>query len=178
MVGFEKEVCALLSLPSIPKKEWDKTSSFDKGVALITAISGRQEYAVASFDAEKNDKPVIKKVFGFEPFAEINRIFVVPSYMDTDIDNADLDDASKKKAKEIIKEAQEIETEGVEEETPLMKDIKANPYLFDFIHNDEEAIAYIKAYNKKNRINGRLPQNHEAITARLAVIYSEVNKRS
>ena len=34
-IEFEKEVCAWLTIPSIPKKEWDGNSSFKYGVAVI-----------------------------------------------------------------------------------------------------------------------------------------------
>lgn len=175
MVNFEKEVCAYLALPNIPKKEWDNKTPFDKGVAVIVTQTGREEYAVATY---KDDKPNINKVFGVEPFVGIKKIFVVPDYMEKDVKNADLDDASKEKAEELIKEAEEIENEGTEETNNMLPDLNENPFIFDFIHNDEEAVAYIKAYNEKNKIAGRVPQNHDSILARLAVIYAETNKQA
>jgi RecG-like helicase len=85
----------------------------------------------------------------------------------------DLDDASKAKAEEIINEGNEIindETDNATLHNP------ENEYSFDFIHNDEEAVAYIDAYNKKNKVSGRIPQKHDAIVMRLAVIYADENK--
>ena len=174
MVNFEKEVLAYLDLPAIPKKEWDGQSQFDKGVAVVALSAGGEGYAVASFNPEKGDTaPSIKKVFGSEPFNKIVRIYLVPDYMEKDMENADLDDESKKKAEEIINEATEIENDGAELETPPPTE---NEYMFDFIHNDEEAVAYIEAYNKKNKIAGRVPKKHDAIIMRLAVIHAEENK--
>lgn len=174
MVNFEQEILAYLSLPSIPKKEWDKESAFDKGVAVVELQTGSEGYAVATFNPEKGDtKPRVTKVFGSEPFGDIRCVYVVPDYMETNMENADLDDASKAKAEEIINEGNEIannETETVTSPNP------ENEYSFDFIHNDEEAIAYIEAYNKKNKISGRVPQKHDAIVMRLAVIYADENK--
>ena len=171
---FEKEVCSFLDLPSIPKKLHDGESGFTKGVAVVKLRSGIEAYAVATFDPEKNEKPIITKVFSGEQFTEIVSIFVVPDYMNVDdIKNADLDTESKKKAEEIINEAKEIEDDGAEV-TPLTNN--DNPYFFDFIHNDDEAIAFIESWNKKNKIHGNVPKKHETILMRLAVIYSESNK--
>ncbi len=174
MVNFEQEILAYLSLPAIPKKEWDKESAFDKGVAVVELQTEREGYAVATFNPERGDtKPRVTKVFGSEPFGEIKRVYVVPDYMETDMRNADLDDASKKKAEEIINEGNEIAND--ETKTDTLPNPQ-NEYSFDFIHNDEEAIAYIEAYNKKNKISGRVPQKHDAIVMRLAVIYADENK--
>lgn len=174
MVNFEQEILAYLSLPSIPKKEWDKESAFDKGVAVVELQTGREGYAVATFNPEKGDtKPRVTKVFGSEPFGDIIRVYVVPDYMETDMRNADLDDVSKKKAEEIINEGNEIAND--ETETATLPNPE-NEYSFDFIHSDEEAVAYIEAYNKKNKISGRIPQKHDAIVMRLAVIYADENK--
>lgn len=171
---YEKEVCSFLDLPSIPKKIHDGESGFTKGVAVVKLLSGLEAYAVATFDPEKNEKPIITKVFSGEQFTEITRIYVVPDYMNVDdIKNADLDTESKKKAEEIINEAKEIEDDGAEV-TPLTNN--DNPYFFDFIHNDDEAVAFIESWNKKNKIHGNIPKKHETILMRLAVIYSESNK--
>lgn len=172
---FEKEVCNELKLPSIPRKEWDGESSFAKGVAIVKMDFGRKGYAIARFDNEKENKPNIVKVFSLEPFFDIEKIFIVPEYMETDLHDADLDEESKKKAQELVEQANEIvddkkiDTEESEQE---------NEYLFDNITNDEEAIAFISAYNKKNNIKGSVPKKHETILMRLAVIYSEQQKAS
>lgn len=174
VIEFEKEVLAFLNLPSIPKKEWNCQDAFKNGVAVVSLRSGGEAYAVASFDPEKDAKPNIKKVFGMEQFLDVVRVYLVPDYMETDLENADLDEESKKKAEEIVNEAKEIENEGTELEAPEKPN--DNPYLFDFIHNDEEALAYIEAYNKKNKISGKLPKKHETILMRLEVLYAEANK--
>lgn len=167
-VKFEKEVCAFLNLPSIPVKEWDGKTAFDKGVAIVKQAFDNRAYAVARFDAIKDTKPTVVKVFDSEPFFDIEKVFVVPDYMETSMETADLDDVSKKKAEDLARQAAEIENDGA----PKME-LPDNPYLFDNITNDEEAIAFIAAYNKKNGIKGQVPKKHETILNRLLVIYSE-----
>ena len=166
-IRFEKEICAFLNLPSIPLKEWDGETPFDKGVAIVK-LSCDTAYAVARFDPTKDEQPNIIKVFDSEPFFDIEKIFVVPDYMETNVETADLDDESKKKAKELAEQAAEIENDGTQQ-----MELPENPYLFDNITNDEEAIAFISAYNKKNGIKGQVPKKHETILNRLLVIYSE-----
>ena len=173
---FEKDVCKYLNLPSIPKKAWDGKEPFEKGVAIIDLGFDNKGYAVARFNPEKEQKPNIVKVFTGEPFYNIEKIFIVPEYMETDVKDADLDDESKKKAEELAKQAEEIENkdniESVESEAP------ENPYYFDNITNDEEAIAFIAAYNQKNGIKGAVPKKHETILMRLSVIYADTAKAS
>lgn len=170
---FEKEVCKFLNIPSIPKKAWDKKSPFVSGVAIVNMNFGRKGYAVARFDAEKEKEPNIIKVFASEQFYGIDEIFVVPEYMDVDVDKADLDDESKKKAEELAQQAEEIENEGKED----FKEPE-NPYYFDNITNDEEAIAFIQAYNQKNGIKGAVPKKHDTILMRLSVIFADSQKAS
>ena len=168
-VKFEKEICSFLNLPSIPLKEWDGETAFDKGVAIVKQAYDGQAYAVARFDPIKDAKPTIIKVFDSEPFFDIEKVLVVPDYMETSVETADLDEESKKKAEELAKQAEEIENDGTQQ-----IELPENPYLFDNITNDEEAIAFIEAYNKKNGIiKGQVPKKHETILNRLLVIYSE-----
>lgn len=175
MILYEKEICEQMRLPSIPKKEWDGKSSFKNGVAVVKTLFGDAAYAVASFDADFDKEPRIKKVFGQEIFREIMRVFVVPEYMDVDcVKDADLDDVSKKRAEELAKEAKEIEDEGLQEEVTLPD----NEYMFDNIHNDDEAKAFIQSYNSRNRIKGRIPSTHEGIVMRLSVIYADTQNKS
>lgn len=171
MIRCEKEVIQYLNIPNIPKKKWDG-ESFKDGVAVVKLYSGDDAYAVATFDKEKDSEPRIKKVFVQEPFSEVGDIFVVPSYMNNNIDTFDLDEQSMKAAQELIDEANDLEMDGVEQtiETP------ENEYFFDNIHNDEEAIAFIKAYNSENKIKGGLPQKHETILMKLSVIWMEKQK--
>lgn len=172
---FESEVCKYLNLPNIPKKEWDKKTPFNKGVAIVDLAFGNKAYAVARFDVEKEKTPTIVKVFASEPFYGIDKIFIVPDYMETDMNDADLDDESKKKAEELAKQADELENEGLE---VVEHNDNENPYLFDNITNDEEAIAFITAYNQKNGIKGAVPRKHDTILMRLSVIYADLKKAS
>lgn len=172
MIQFEFEVCKYLNIPSIPKKEWDGKSSFKDGVAVTQLAHGYNAYAVCTFDADKDSEPYVKKSFAIEPFYNINKIYVVPSYMDTNIENADLDEDSKKAAEELAKEANEL-TKKAEEKV----DIPQNPWCFDEIHNLEEARAWLANYNSKNKIKGKLPKNEESIKLRLLAIYSEMQKK-
>ena len=174
MISFEKEVCSYLNIPSLPKKEWDGKSSFKNAVATIKLGGSRLAYAVASYDEAKDDAPRVVKSFMTEPFYGIDKIFVVPSYMDTDVDNMDLDEQSKKAAEDLKKEADELENQGADENM----EVPENEYCFDHIHNDEEAIAFIEAYNRENNIKGSIPKKHESIIARLTVIYAESLKKA
>ena len=172
MISFEKEVCAFLNIPSIPKKEWNGRDSFKNGVAIVKVGSQSQAYAIASFDADKDKAPRVVATFSAEPFFGIEKVFTVPSYMDTNVKDMDLDDASKKAAEDLKKEVEELENEGNKSGIELPE----NEYCFDHIHNDEEAIAFIEAYNKENRIGRAVPKKHDSIIARLAVIYAEKAK--
>ena len=172
MLQFEFEVCKYLNIPNVPKKEWDGKSSFKDGVAVTQLAHGYFAYAICTYDAEKDEKPYVKKSFSIEPFYNISKIFVVPSYMDTDIENADLDEESKKAAAELVKEAEEL--------THNEEDVKVpqNPWCFDEIHNLEEARAWLANYNSKNKIKGKLPKNEESVKLRLLAIYSEQKKKN
>ena len=174
MISFEKEVCSYLNIPSLPKKEWDGKSSFKNAVATIKLGGSRLAYAVASYDEAKDDAPRVVKSFMTEPFYGIDKIFVVPSYMDTDVDKMDLDEQSKKAAEDLKKEADELENQGADDNM----EVPENEYCFDHIHNDEEAIAFIEAYNRENNIKGAIPKKHESIIARLTVIYAESLKKA
>lgn len=172
-VLFEKEVCDFLSLPSIPRKLWDGKSSFEKGIAKVGIGFDRFAYAVCKFDNNKDAKPRVVKVFSSDRFGDIVEIYVVPEYMNTELENADLDDDSKQKAKELLSEAKSLENENKETEFQEPE----NEWVFDEIHNKEEAMAWIKSYNKKNKIRGMIPENEETIKMRLLAIRSELNKK-
>ena len=175
MIQFEKEVLGYLNIPSIPLKKFDG-KSFKDGVAVVELRSGYEAYAVATFDEENDKEPRIKKIFGLEPFIGIKEIFVVPSYMDTsDIQHADLDNESKKAAERLAAEANELENEGVEEPKT---ELPENEYFFDHIHSDEEAAAFIQARNKQQKIKSRVPKSHDALVARLGVLWAEDQKRN
>lgn len=174
MIQNEKEIIKYLNIPSIPKKKWDGKKSFKSGCAVTQLMNGGEAYAVATFDKETDKTPRIKKVFAQDIFKGYTDIYVVPSYMDdVDVDNADLDDESKKKMTLLMEEAKELEDEGVEE----TQEESTNEYYFANITNDDEARAYIKAYNKRNKIRANIPKNHDAIIMRLSVIWNEENKK-
>lgn len=170
-IKFEKDVCAYLNLPKLPVKEWDGESAFDKGVAIIKLAFNETAYAVARFNPEKEKEPSITKVFGQEPFYGIEKVFIVPDYMETSVETADLDEESKKKAEELAKQAEEIENENVVN-TSTEDDLPE--WIFDEIHSKEEAEAWLKAYNERNKIRGKIPTNEETIKLRLLAIHSEL----
>jgi len=121
----------------------------------------------------------VVKVFSLEQFKlgnfGIENVFVVPDYMDTDVENMDFDEKSKEAARTLVNEALDLEnsdTAGSKVELPK------NEYYFDNIHDDEEAQAFIKSYNQSNKIRGKVPTTHEAIIMRLSVIYSDINSKS
>lgn len=179
MIKFENEICDYLSLPSIPLKAWGGTQAFHDGVAVVEMRDGTEAYAVATFDPEKDSSPKIKKTFSLEPFVRIKDVFVVPNYMDiSDIDNADLDSESKKAAERLASEVKELEEDGVESDK--MKEMKSLPeWVFPEVSNVEQAIAYIKAYNKRNKIrNTKISKNEETLKLRLLAIYNEINKKN
>ena len=178
MISFEREVIAHYKLPSIPKKEWDGKSSFQDGVAVINLIDDTQAYAACRFNKDEDSAPRIIKTFGFTPFKEIAKVFVVPSYMDNNVEDADLDKESKKRAEELAKEARELEGSEKEESAEDVME-KLPEWVFDHIHSKEQAIAYIRNYRKTNGIKkGNIPTTDENIKLCLYSIYSELQKRN
>ena len=177
MIEFEKEVIDYLNLPSLPKRVWDGLCSFQDGVAVVNLSLGRQAYAVCTFNKDEDREPRIKKVFGIEPFTSIEKVFVVPSYMDNDTSDADLDAESKKRAEQLAAEAEELENQGTVEEA--IEDANKLPeWIFDEIHNKDEAMAWLKQYNIHNKIKkGKVPTNEETIKLRLYNIYMSNKNR-
>lgn len=174
---FEKEVIKHLNLPSIPVKEWDGKSSFSKGVALLSLRGEREAYAVASFDADVDKKPNIVKVFGIEPFVNIKKVFVVPAYMTTEeeIKDMDLDEQSKKKVQQVLNEAREIENEGTEDENPMAN---LPEWIFPEINSKQEAEAWLRNFQSRNKQKGRIPTTEENIKLRLYSIYTELQNKT
>lgn len=177
MIEFEKEVITYLNIPSIPKKEWNGKDSFQDGVAVINLTLNRQAFAVCTFNKDEDKEPRIKKVFGVEPFMGIEKVFVVPSYMDNDTTDADLDSESKKRAEQLAAEAKELENQGTVEEA--IEDANKLPeWIFPEIQNIEQAQAYLREYNRMNRIKkGKIPTNEETIKMRLYNIYMSNKNR-
>lgn len=177
MIEFEKEVIAYLNLPSIPRKEWNQQDSFQDGVAVVNLSLGRQAYAVCTFNKDEDKEPRIKKVFGIEPFTSIEKVFVVPSYMDNDTTEVDLDAESKKRAEQLAAEAQELENEGVVDEA-IQKADELPEWIFPEIQNREQAQAYLREFNRMNGIRkGKIPSNEETIKMRLYNIYMSNKNR-
>ena len=177
MIEFEKEVINYLNLPSLPKRVWNGKDSFQDGVAVINLSLGRQAYAVCTFNKDEDKEPRIKKVFGVEPFNSIEKVFVVPAYMDNDTTDVDLDAESKKRAEQLAAEAQELENEGTVDEAVKEAD-KLPEWIFPEIQNIEQAQAYLREYNRMNRIKkGKIPTNEETIKMRLYNIYMSNKNR-
>lgn len=174
-VLFEKEICAFLNIPSVPKKKWDGNTSFAFGVAIINLTTGGEAYAVASFDKEKDNAPKVTKVFSLEPFIGIKDedIYIVPEYMNTDgIEQWDMDEESKQNAQRLIEEVKEMENDDFEKEEKE----ELPEWIFPEITNKEEAIAWVRNYRSRNKIKGKIPTSEESLKAYLYVLYSN-NKR-
>lgn len=177
MIQFEKEIINYLNLPNIPKRVWDGLSSFQNGVAVVNLSLGRQAYAVCSFNKDEDKEPRINKVFGIEPFTGIEKVFVVPAYMDNDTNDVDLDAESKKRAEQLAAEAQELENEGTVDEAVKEAD-KLPEWIFPEIQNREQAVAYLREFNRMNGIKkGKIPTNEETIKMRLYNIYMSNKNR-
>lgn len=174
---FEKEVIKHLGLPSIPKKPWNGKDSFNDGVAVLELFDNSKAYAVCTFDKESDKEPRIKKVFCVEPFKAVGEIYVVPSYMDNDTTDVDLDSESKKKAEQLAAEAMELENEGTVDEA-IEEANKLPEWIFPEIQNIEQAQAFLREYNRMNGIKkGKVPTNEETIKMRLYNIYMSQKKR-
>ena len=177
-IEFEKELLAYLNLPSIPLKEWKEGDMpFEKGVAVIEYYGERLAYAVCKYDPNSGIKrPRVIKTFGTEPFIKIVKVFVVPNYMSNieDVKDMDLDEQSKKKAEQMLKEAQELEAEGTKDENPMEN---LPEWIFSEINSKEEAVAWLKNFQSRNKQKGRIPTTDENIKLRLFSIYSELQKK-
>jgi len=163
---FLEDVCGLLNIPKIPKKEWDGTTPFDSGVALVKRISGNKEYAICRYDPNKNSKPAIKKDFGMEPFTDIIKIWPIPDYMDTNVDEMDLDEDSKDNMKSLLEEKEEESVQTlVTVEDPLEK---LPEWIYENIHNVQEAQAIIRQYGKAK---GKISSNEDVLKSKLYDLY-------
>lgn len=176
MVDKENEVCQYLGIPSIPKKKWDGKTGFKRGVGVVNLFTGGKAYVVVTFNPEKDTDCRILKVFTQEQFNfGIEDVFVVPDYMDTDVESMDFDENSKEAAKALVNEALDLENSDTAASKVALPE---NEYYFPNVTCDDEGIAYIKSYNIANKIKGRIPTTHESIVMRLSVIYSELNNKS
>ena len=165
----EKKVCEYLKIPKCPKKEWDGESNFIKGIAIVNRITGEKGYAVCSFDSKKQENPKVIKDFYDTPFNKILKIYPVPSYLDQETNNVDLDESSKEAAKALVDEQEELVGEKEKEKVDELPE-----WGYEEIHNKEEAVAFLKSKNLK----GKLPEKEEAIKAKLLLLRTEENKQN
>jgi hypothetical protein len=86
----------------------------------------------------------------------------------------DLDEQSKKKVQQVLDEAKEIENEGTKDENPMAN---LPEWIFSEIHSKEEAVAWLKNFQSRNKQKGRIPTTEENIKLRLFSIYSELQKK-
>lgn len=173
---YERDVLAYLNLPSLPRKEWDGESSFARGVCKLLMRSGRYAYGVCTFDVDAGDVyPRIVKVFGLEPFVDVEEIYVVPEYMATesDVDDMDLDAESKEAVSAVLADAEELSSVGDED---AILDADDNEWVFDEIHDAEEARAWLKSWNESHKVKGALPKKDETLKLRLLAIRAEMDK--
>lgn len=162
---YEKEILEYLNVPSIPKKLWDGVKPFKNACGVVESKNGILCYAVFGF-SEKANAAFVKKVFGEEPIIKIKEIYPVPDYMDMqDIEKWDLDEESKNAAKNLADEALEIESEKVENDEPL------NEWIFDEIHNIDEARAFVASYRKRKKMRGKPIKDEESLKNFLYVIW-------
>ena len=97
--------------------------------------------------------------------------------MDNDTSEVDLDAESKKRAEQLAAEAEELENQGTVEEA-IEDANKLQEWIFDEIHNKDEAMAWLKQYNICNKIKkGKVPTNEETIKLRLYNIYMSNKNR-
>lgn len=162
---YEKEILDFLNCPSIPKKEWDGQKPFKNACGVIESKNGIKCYAVLGF-SDKANAAYVKKVFGEEPILKILKIYPIPDYMDiNDIEKWDLDEESKNAAKTLADEALEIESENVKSEEPT------NEWIFDEIHNVDEARAFVASYRKRNKMRGKPIKDEESLKNFLYVMW-------
>jgi hypothetical protein len=86
----------------------------------------------------------------------------------------DLSPKDKERAEQLVKEAQELENEGVEvKQTPMPE----SEYCYDHITNDEQAMAFIREWNKRHGMKkGKVPTTHEGITSKLLAMWMDDNR--
>lgn len=179
MIQYTKEILQHLSIPSIPVREWDGKTSFKQGVAVTTLAFEQKAYAVCTYDCEKDEFPRIIKTFAREPFFDIEKIFVIPAFMNTDVETMDLDDESKKAADLLAQEVNEMTQQETQEEKEINEMQQLSEWIFPEIENSEQARAWIQAWNNKNHIKrGKIPTNEETLKLRLLAIWNEINKKT
>lgn len=178
MIQFEKEILKQLSIPSIPIREWDGKTSFKQGVAITTLACDQKAYAICTYEADFDTYPRITKTFAGEPFYGIEKILVIPAFMNVDVETMDLDEESKKAADLLVQEVNELTQQETEEEKQINEMQQLSEWVFPEIHSKEEARAWLHQYNSTNKIKGRISDNEETLKMRLLNIYSQLNKKT
>ena len=163
----EKKILEYLKIPSLPAKKWNGKDSFLQGLAIVRRITGEEDYAICSFNSETDERVRIIKDFGIIPFTEIIDVFTVPDYMNDDISKMNLDEESKDAMKQLLDEKKEI-VNGKVEET-----IISSEWGYEFIHNKQEAIAYLKS----KQIKGRISNSEEVLKAKLREMFHKEQKK-
>lgn len=158
---FKKEVLKELNSP-MPKKKWDGKTPFDKGIAVIERVTGEKTHALCA--CKDGEHVNIIKDFTYIPFKKILEVYPSLPYMEDDMNNMDIEDEDSKEAMEgLLKEKEDIVNDNKEPED------MGGEWGFDFIHDKEEALAFLKEKTPK----GRLPQQEEVIKAKLKAMYHD-----
>lgn len=179
MIRFEKEITHYFKLPQIPtdKHLWDGESSFKDGIAIVKLALGEFAYAACTFDNEKDESPRIVKTFAMEAFYGIEKVYVVPAFMDTNVDEMDLDEESKKAAELLAQEVNEMTQVDDDEQKDIDEMQELPEWIFPEITNKEQAIAWLRQYNTSHKIKGRVPENEETLKLRLLNIHSQLKEK-
>lgn len=160
MINYEKEALDYLQLPKMLKNQWDKKTHFDDGIAIVKTMTGQFNCAICRY-AEKDDKPMIKKVFCGEPFGEIVEIYPMPKYMESDISKMAFEDSESEEAmKALIQERDEKIHEGVEKEVDELDNLE---WHTSSVHNREEAMAWLRGKG----IKGAMPKSDAALKMKI-----------
>ena len=157
----------MLGIPKCPKKKWDNESSFDSGIAIVRRITGSEHCAICTFNSTTDSGVRIIKDFGAEPFVGIVAVYPIPAYMDDNIEKMDIDDESREAMEDLLREKEEIINKDVEK--PKIEEYE---WGYDFIHNKQEAVAFLKT----KKLKGNLPTKDEVIKAKLRVMYRNEQK--
>jgi len=163
MKDFYDETIDMLRIPSIPKKEWDGKSPFDRGIAQITTMFGSREYAICSFNPERDDKPRIVKIFGGLRFTSVDKIWPIPDYMDDDIRKMEFaDEESRTSMSVMLQEKEQMVNANAKDEDG------GGEWGYPIIHTTKQAVAYLKAKHPKDGI----PSDPEVLKAKLKAMYN------
>lgn len=170
MKDFYDETIDLLRIPSIPKKEWDGKTPFDRGMAQITTMLGSKEYAVCSFDPKKGDTLRVVKRFGGLQFTAVDKVWPVPDYMDDDIGKMEFDnEESMTSMSVILQEKEQMVNADADDED------EGGEWGYPIIHTMKQAVAYLRAKRPKDGI----PSDPEVLKAKLKAMYNaERNNKS